>query len=107
MLVIAVLAVVISLPTLGVDPMLDDLLHTFILRGNAVPGASGRIWDLYRFADGPGVSKAIDLGLYPWWTSSHLHLAFFRPLSSLWLAFDHLVLGNRIALAHLESCLLY
>ncbi len=47
------------------------------------------------------------MGLYPWWASPDLKLAFFRPLASLWIAFDHRVLGGEPWAAHLGNVLAY
>ncbi|NUO54632.1 MAG: hypothetical protein HOV80_37810 [Polyangiaceae bacterium] len=108
-LIAAALAVLLSLPTLTMGPMLDDLLMGYIVRGQGVvPGGPRGIWDLYRFADGgPGVDEATAIGMYPWWSSSDLKLAFFRPLSSLWVAVDQSVFAGSPWVWHAGSIALY
>jgi len=104
----AALAVVLTLPMLAAGYFLDDDLHTFVLRGGTFPGGPRGDWDLYRFADGgEGVRAAIDQGLFPWWTSPELKLAFFRPLSSLWRAADFRVWGAESWVPHLETSIAY
>jgi hypothetical protein len=106
---IAVLiAIALALPTLRMGPMLDDFLMRYMLDGNNFPGGSRGRWDLYHFADGgAGTARAIDQGLYPWWASHDLRLAFFRPLSSLWLWLDHTLFGDAYWVVHAESIALY
>ena len=42
-------------------------------------------WDMFRFVGESASEKSplLDSGRLPWWSSSNLHLAVFRPLSSL------------------------
>jgi hypothetical protein len=105
-LAVGLLAFVLMLPSVGYGFLVDDQLHAFYLRGGDVPGGPRGIWDLYRFADGgAGTREAIDTGQFPWWTDPTLRFGFMRPLSSLWITLDHLVLGPTIA--HLASCAAY
>lgn len=108
-LIAAALAVLLSLPTLTMGPMLDDLVMGYVVRGEGVvPGGPRGIWDLYRFADGgPGVEEATATGMYPWWSSTDLKLAFFRPLSSLWVAMDQSVFAGSPWVWHVGSIALY
>jgi hypothetical protein len=104
----AAFAVLLSLPTLTMGPMLDDLVMGWVVRGGVDPGGPRGIWDLYRFADGgPGVEEATAIGMYPWWSSTDLKLAFFRPLSSLWVALDQSVFANVPWVWHAGSIALY
>src|SRR5690606_1135208 len=45
------------------------------------------------------------MGRLPWWTSDALRMRFFRPLSSLDLAVDHLWLDRGGFLSHLHGLL--
>jgi hypothetical protein len=85
--VAAGLAVLLTLPSLSIGLVQDDLT----LYGLAVgwppdsPVGTRAPWDLFRFyADPEVLVRMRDRGLAPWWASSELRLAFFRPLSSLW-----------------------
>jgi hypothetical protein len=64
-------------------------------------------WDMFRFvADSDGARRVLlDSGRLPWWSSSDLHLAVFRPLSSLLITADFAWLGghDRTWLMHLHS----
>ncbi|HTJ82768.1 MAG TPA: hypothetical protein VL400_13695 [Polyangiaceae bacterium] len=107
-LVVSVVAFVLVSPTIAAGYFLDDWVHLFVLEGNAYPGGPRGAWDLYHFADaGPGLRGAIEQGLYPWWSSPDLKLAFFRPLTSLWRAADIALFGRVAWPVHLETCLLY
>lgn len=107
-LVVAAIAFVLVLPSLGLGHMVDDLMHAYVLRGGDVPGGPEPPWDLYTFADGgDGLRRGIDEGLFPWWTSPALKLSFLRPPSSVLVTFDHQVLGAHPWASHLLSCLVY
>ncbi len=103
---IAALAFLLSLPLCTAGYLLDDNLHTWVLRGNDFPGGPRGSWDLYRFADGAGgLAQATQQGFFPWWSSPDLKLAFFRPLPSLWRAGDFALWGDSAVLPHLEASL--
>jgi hypothetical protein len=107
-LIAAAFAVLLSLPTLTMGPMLDDLVMGYLVRGGVDAGGPRGVWDLYRFADGgPHVEEATALGMYPWWSSTDLKLAFFRPLSSLWVALDHTLFASSPWVWHVGSIALY
>jgi hypothetical protein len=105
---LALVALVLALPTLTMGVMLDDFVMRYAVEGGAFPGGPRGVWDLYRFADGgAGTRDAITMGLYPWWTSPDLKLAFFRPLASLWIALDQTVFAGKPWVAHLGNVLAY
>lgn len=105
---LAALAFVMALPSMGAGAFLDDRFHEHILLGHKVDGGPRGIWDLYRFADGgEGLAAARAQGQFPWWTNTDLKIAFFRPIASLWLAFDHAVWKGVAWGPHLETALLY
>jgi hypothetical protein len=64
-------------------------------------------WDMFRFVgDSPDERAALlDSGRLPWWSSPDLHLAVFRPLSSLLIYADFAWIGGhgRTWLMHLHS----
>ncbi len=108
--VAAVLAVVLLLPTLSVGFMMDDYGQLLWLRGTSHPAGSAHgVWDLFRFqdADHARLTTKLDLGFWPWWTSPDLRIAFLRPLTSLTHAFDHWLFPDSAALMRLESALMY
>jgi hypothetical protein len=85
---LALLAALLTLPTLWQGWVADDLIHRQILLATDLPAA---LRGLFVFVDpGEGLQLMdldVDLGTMPWWSLSGLHISFFRPLSALthWL----------------------
>jgi hypothetical protein len=97
------LGVALALPALATPFTLDDFFQIAALEGAApVPI---RWWELYTFspADAGRREALVAGGVLPWWTSPHLRLAFFRPLSSALVVLDHAVFGRHAALWHLHT----
>jgi hypothetical protein len=109
-LVLALVAVVLSLPTLGAGLMMDDYSNYMIFYPpfERVGGPRGD-WDMFRFMDDTAgaVRAGMDRGFFPWWMSSSLRIAFFRPLASLLHAVDFHVWPSSPALMHAVSILSY
>ncbi len=81
----------------------DDFIHRAFLTGYPQPRAP---WALYEFLKTPEQFEATRAaGIVPWWADSHLRMAFYRPLSSLTLAFDAAVFGSRALPAHAQNLL--
>ena len=110
LVVAAVLAVVLLLPTLSAGFMMDDYSQLFWMRGGTqAPGGPRGFWDLFRF-QGPERESfwmAMDRGFWPWWTNPEMRLAFFRPLTAITHALDHALFPDSPALMRLESALMY
>lgn len=105
---LAGVAILLTLPMIGAGYVMDDKLHAFVLRGGSFHGGPHGPWDLYRFSDGgPELKRAIEDGLFPWWTSPRLKLSFFRPLPSLWRALDHALWGDDARMPHVETSLAF
>lgn len=90
--VLALLAVVLVIPSLRVGWVMDD--HFLRLTAVGPPRVSeviGSPMDMFRFLDGDPerAGPRMDLGLLPWWTFKELKAAFWRPLTVLthWLDF--------------------
>jgi len=109
--VCAALAFVLGLPALGGGYFLDDVAHRVALDPSWREHASVRgDWDIFRFAserDPRSVEYAMERGLWPWWVGPGFRLAFLRPLSSLWHAFDYRFLAKWPWLLHLENVALH
>lgn len=94
--------VVLALLTAGlaisVGRTLDDFMHPTVL-------AERGILSMYDFLGPAEVPRHRFLGQLPWWTSDDLSMRFFRPLSSLDLAVDHLWLDRGGWLSHLHGLL--
>ncbi len=99
------LALSFCLPTLwngfGVD---DDLLHRAILLTSSLPDA---LKGLFVFAEPGEAARLMDQGLFPWWASSEVRVAFFRPLAALTHWLDYRLWPNTPALMHAQSLLWY
>lgn len=104
-LVVGVLAVALCSPALRGDFVADDHLHRLLLRDDpGIPGLTSRPLDLFVFANGDrdDTQALMDAGVFPWWTSPDVRLAFMRPLSSATHVLDHLLWPDSptAALAH-------
>ncbi len=104
--IVAAIAIVLTLPAAWTGLALDDHFHAMRARG-ADPTASP--FDLFNFASGePGcLTHLIDQGVLPWFSSSGLKLAFWRPVSSFMHWVDYNYLGAWPWLMHLESLCWY
>ncbi len=60
---------------------------------------------LYGFVQGSSRQYGRDKGYSPWWASDHIQANFFRPLSSLTLAFDYTLWRDTPLLLHIHSLL--
>jgi hypothetical protein len=102
----ALVAVVLTLPSLGVGWQLDDYPQRLMMLGQAPEVAGG---PLAVFATIPGDRatnlRFMDRGILPWWAAPDLKLSFCRVLSaaSLWL--DYRLFPDSPALMHAESLL--
>jgi hypothetical protein len=96
------LGVLLFLPGITCPLLLDDYLHTAMIRGT-FPARRGP-FDLYNFIDDSVRRAFFEQGGLPWWASPNIKLKFFRPLSSALLFFDHTYL-ERPLLMHLHSLL--
>jgi hypothetical protein len=100
---VAVLGVLLGLPTLAAGFFSDDWFMLAALR-HRWPQAPPW-WDLYDFVatTDDGVRADVAHGLLPWWTPSSLRLHLVRPLSSALLALDHRVFGDAPLGWHVHS----
>jgi hypothetical protein len=88
------LGLALAAPALTADFTADDHLHRVVSRATpAMAGLHSRPLDLFVFATGDlaDATALRESGTYPWWVDPKLKLAFFRPLSSLTHAIDHLL----------------
>jgi hypothetical protein len=104
-LYLALLAVALCLPALGGGWQADDYFHRVVLRGDVETGYSPlELFSVMRH--GPEVLREyIDLGLFPWWTSEELRLAFFRFLSAATHWLDYQLWPDYAPLQHAQSLL--
>ena len=104
----ALLAVLLSSPSLQLGYVLDDKIHQAMLRPElGFPEAVDPVWGLFAFMDGnPARNRAfMELGIFPWWTEPRLRAQFLRPVTALTHLFDHEVAPGRPVFAHAHSLL--
>ncbi len=106
----ALLALVLSLPSLWTGLQFDDFAHrSFFLNLDPTTRHTSRIFTAYGFIDGnPERNRVLmDQGVIPWWTPKDFRINFFRPLSSMSLWLDYRLWPDRPMLMHLHSILWY
>jgi hypothetical protein len=94
------LAFVLTLPALRLGLQTDDHVHAHHMRHGWSP--------TLLFASPPAEFRAArQVGRLAWWSSPHVDLRFFRPLSSLSHALDFSLWPEQAWLMHLENGLIY
>lgn len=108
-LLIAVLGLGLTLPSLGAGFFADDILHLLTLEGRLPEEFSARPLDLFRFLTGEPAAgeRLIRMGVSPWWTDPQVRVAFFRPLSSLTHLLDHALWGTHPVGYHVTNLVLW
>lgn len=96
------LILLVNLPTLFSGWLSDDFIHRDMLTTDSA-SAHRELTDAYCFKGGPRELRWEKW--QPWWQAPDFRLCYFRPLASLSLAFDHLVLAQYPFLAHLHGLL--
>ncbi len=116
---LAMLAVVVSLPTAWMGLTTDDYMHHVMLLGEGestrqltdaglMPKGAGRLGpilsDLFVAVDpNENLERFRTYGALPWWTDEDYRVAHWRPLASLTHWLDYRLFPNSIALMHLHS----
>ncbi|MFO0759405.1 MAG: hypothetical protein U0359_23125 [Byssovorax sp.] len=104
---IALLALFFTLPALRAGFYSDDHAQVAFVE-HRVPELHGSAFDVYRLVADPAERAAfMARGPLPWWTAPDFRLRFFRPLTSLLFALDHVVYGRNPVGYHLTAILLY
>lgn len=120
-LVLALSAVVVSLPALQTGLLNDDYYQHALFAGPSesrdrlsraglLPDGAGRLSAAlsHQFVtvDPQGnLQQWKAYGTLPWWTSDNLRVAFWRPVTSFTHWLDHRLFPNSIVLMHLHSIL--
>ncbi len=119
--VLALAALVVSLPALKTGLLNDDYYHRALFdgpsqardrlsRAGLLPDGAGRLSTTLscQFATVDPQRNLKQLKAYgalPWWTSDNLRVAFWRPLASFTHWVDYQLFPNSTALMHLHSIL--
>ena len=117
--VLALAAVVVSLPALSVPPLNDDYVQRAMLVGSS-PGAQiglvaaeparlrTALADLLVAVDPDRNLQPLRMyGALPWWTCDDYRVAFWRPLASLTHWLDYRLFPQSFTWMHLHSILWY
>ncbi len=105
---LAALALLVGSPALDLGWHVDDHVHRAVLTGLAeFPEAERGPAELFAFVRGDRTEtlRTIDRGLWPWWSSEDLKLAFFRPVTGASHALDYALWPGSAKLMHLHSLL--
>ncbi len=105
---LAILAVVLTLPSLRVGLIADDYEHAAYMK--KLPGVipiQDSTLDMFRFMDGDPrrIAELMDYGFLPWWTYEKMKGAFWRPVTSMTHWLDYQLWPDTPALMHAHSVL--
>ncbi len=102
-LVLALLAIVLTLPALWVGWQLDDHAQRLLMLGRAPAEFSGMEAFSVLRGDPDELAFFVESGILPWWTPEGFRMAFFRflTLATTWL--DYRLWPESAALMHLHS----
>jgi len=109
-LVVVVLAILLTLPSLWSGLLMDDYHHKLVMDDSDSPlRLLDSPLDMFRFFPGdPERMKQLrDYGFVPWWTDEALKGAFWRPLSSITHWIDYKIWPDLPVLMHAHSILWY
>lgn len=104
----AALAVLLTLPSLGVGMMIDDYYHRTILLENSQLGELlGPPAAMFRFFRGEPdrTGRLMDIGLFPWWTDPRLKAEMLHALTVLTHRLDYALWPNLPTFMHAHSLL--
>jgi hypothetical protein len=120
-LVLALAAILVSLPAVTVAPLNDDLIHRATLVGRSastqrlsqvglMPPGSGRLRsvlsDLFiAVAPEANLERLRAYGALPWWTCDEYRVAFWRPVASFTHWLDYRLFPGSFAAMHVHSIL--
>jgi hypothetical protein len=107
---LALLAVVLTLPSLRVGLLVDDYHHKLLMSGSdSIAKLLDSQFDMFRFFDGDPerTAELMDYGIFPWWTYKGIKGAFWRPLASITHWLDYVLWPDSPALMHAQSILWY
>jgi hypothetical protein len=107
---VAILAVILTLPSLKAGLIGDDYHHKLLMSGSkSIVKLLDSPVDMFRFFDGnpEHIFKLKDYGFLPWWTYENIKGAFWRPLASITHWLDYIIWPNSPPLMHFHSLLWY
>jgi hypothetical protein len=106
-LILAVLALLLTLPALGGGFVMDDYFHRNVLLRRGEWSAARPLWDLFAFVPADPAAWMRNSGLPPWWSSPGVLIHFARPLTALTHMLDYALWPDSAVLQHLHSLFWY
>jgi len=103
---LAIVSVLLTLPSLTVGWVADDHFHRLRILGSPkLPEVPSGGKDLFAFADGnpERIRRYMDRGLWPWWAVPHIRASFWRPLTVWTHRLDYSLWPDRPVLMHAHS----
>jgi hypothetical protein len=104
----AIVAIILTLPSLNTGLMGDDYHHKLLMQGSdSTAKLLNSPLDMFRFMDGDPerTKKIMDYGLFPWWTHEEVKATFWRPLASLTHWLDYKLWPDIVPVMHVQSIL--
>jgi hypothetical protein len=107
--VAALVGMLLIAPAMNMGLMGDDYLHWSLLTGRSSNPQPGSFFGLFTFSNGSptAIQAMIDSGQLVWWSSTHLKIAFWRPLAELSQWLDYAIWPDSPILQHIHSLILY
>jgi hypothetical protein len=107
-LIIAILAIILTLPSLKGGLYVDDYHHKLLMIDSPIKLLKSPI-DMFNFFDGDTArtTEIMDRGFIPWWTYKGIRTAFWRPLASITHWLDYIFWPDIPLLMHVQSVLWY
>lgn len=104
---VALLAILLTLPSLKVGLLLDDYHHKLLISGSdSFAKFLNHPLDMFRFMTDPEqIRELMDFGILPWWTDPQIKGAFWRPIASLTHWLDYSLFPETTSLMHAQSIL--
>jgi hypothetical protein len=105
---VAILAVALAAPALGVGWVLDDFYHRTVLLGTPeFRDLFGPPEEMFRFfrGDPERTTRVMDLGFFPWWTYPGLKAEFCQVLTVWTHRLDYFLWPDSAVLMHVHSLL--
>ncbi|RMF87121.1 MAG: hypothetical protein D6736_13490, partial [Nitrospinota bacterium] len=104
-LLLALLAILLTLPALGVGWQMDDYLQRLMMLKLPQVGAGPEEIFTVLNGDPQVIHRYMDLGLLPWWTVPRYRISFLRVFSIFTLWVDYELWPDSPVLMHLQSLL--
>jgi hypothetical protein len=107
-LIAGLLAIALTLPSLGFGLLADDWTHRAkLLEHPALERLESPIQELFVFFDGSHEEyvEGAELGALPWWTAEGLKASFWRPIAALTHKLDVVAWPDAFWLMHAHSLL--